>query len=148
MPQNEIKQSIILNWMLVPLASAVSYLHIDIEKISILAVLMTLDMLTGFIKAWMLAQDITSRRLLAGFLSKIMVLLVPFSVALMAKGIGIEMCNFIVFCISILIVAEAYSVIGNVHTIKTGKEVREIDAISAIVKYIGKTLESMLRVEK
>ena len=51
---------------------------------------------------------------------------------------------FISFTISILIVAEAYSVVGNVYTIKTGEAVKEIDAVSAIVKRLRRILEDLL----
>lgn len=139
------KQSHTLNWLLLPLASSISYLGIDKEKLAILAILMSIDMVTGTIKAYVTKSDITSRRWIAGFLSKMVVLLVPFTIALMAKGVDFDIKWFIGLCISVLVVAEAYSIVGNIHTIKTGEAVREIDAVSAIVQALRRIFENILR---
>lgn len=139
------KQSFILNTALLPFASLIAALGLDVTKFFILSFLMVLDLVTGVTKAYVRKEDVTSRRLSAGFLSKVMVLLIPLTVAVMAKGIDVDMVWFISFTISILIVAEAYSVVGNVYTIKTGEAVKEIDAVSAIVKALRRILENMLR---
>lgn len=139
------KQSFILNIAFIPLASYIGYLGIDKEKLAILAILMSIDMVTGTIKAYVTKTDITSRRWVAGFLSKMVVLLVPFTIALMAKGVDFDIKWFVGLCISILVVAEAYSIVGNIHTIKTGEVVREIDAVSAIVQALRKIFENLLR---
>ena len=139
------KQNFLLNTGLIPLASIITYLEIDISKLVILSLLMMFDLLTGTVKAFSSREDITSRRLSAGFLSKVMVLLIPLTVAIMAKGLEVDMRWLVTFTISILIVAEAYSVVGNIYTIKTGETVKEIDAVSAIVKALGRFLENMLK---
>lgn len=139
------KQSFILNWLILPIASAITYLGLDAEKLTILALLMAIDMITGTVKAYVVKSDITSRRWIAGFLSKMVVLLVPFTIALMAKGVDFDIKWFVGLCISILVVAEAYSIVGNIYTIKTGEEVKEIDAVSAIIQALRKIFENILR---
>ena len=139
------KQSLILNTALLPFASLIAALGLDVTKFVILSFLMELDLVTGTTKAYVRKEDITSRRLSAGFLSKVMVLLIPLTVAIMAKGLEVDMRWLVTFTISILIVAEAYSVVGNIYTIKTGETVKEIDAVSAIVKALGRFLENMLK---
>lgn len=139
------KQSFMMNWLMLPIASAIAYLGLDAEKLTILALLMGIDMITGTIKAYVVKSDITSRRWIAGFLSKMVVLLVPFTIALMAKGVDFDIKWFVGLCISILVVAEAYSIVGNIHTIKTGEAVREIDAVSAIIQALRKIFENILR---
>ena len=67
------KQSTALNLFLLPLASLVQFLEIDAKKLSILVVLMCIDMLTGTFKAYRTKENITSRRWIAGFLSKLVV---------------------------------------------------------------------------
>ena len=138
------KQSIILNTFLLPLASLISYLGLDAQKLTILIILMCMDMLTGTIKAYKINENITSKRWIAGFLSKLVVLLVPFTVALMAKGVDFDIKWFVSLCISILVVAEAYSILGNAYTIQTGNEVAEIDAVSAIIKMLREIFENMI----
>lgn len=138
------KQSLILNTALLPFASLIAALGLDVTKFFILSFLMVLDLVTGTTKAYVCKEDVTSRRLSAGFLSKIMVLLVPLTVALMAKGVEIDMTELVRFTVSVLIISEAYSVVGNVYTIKTGEVVKEIDAVSAIVKRIRSAIEIVL----
>lgn len=138
------KQSFILNTALLPFASLIAALGLDVTKFFILSFLMVLDLVTGTTKAYVCKEDVTSRRLSAGFLSKIMVLFVPLTVALMAKGVEIDMTGLVRFTVSILIISEAYSVVGNVYTIKTGEVVKEIDAVSAIVKRIRSAIEIVL----
>lgn len=138
------KQSTALNLFLLPLASLVQFLEIDAKKLSILVVLMCIDMLTGTFKAYRTKENITSRRWIAGFLSKLVVLLVPFTIALMAKGVDFDVKWFIGFSISIMVIAEAYSILGNIYTFKTGEAVEEIDAVSAIIKVLRNFLENMI----
>ena len=138
------KQSTALNLFLLPLASLVQFLEIDTKKLSILAILMCIDMLTGTFKAYRTKENITSRRWIAGFLSKLVVLLVPFTIALMAKGVDFDVKWFIGFSLSIMVIAEAYSILGNIYTFKTGEAVAEIDAVSAIIKVLRNFLENMI----
>lgn len=138
------KQSTALNLFLLPLASLVQFLEIDAKKLSILVVLMCIDMLTGTFKAYRTKENITSRRWIAGFLSKLVVLLVPFTIALMAKGVDFDVKWFIGFSLSIMVIAEAYSILGNIYTFKTGEAVEEIDAVSAIIKVLRNFIENMI----
>lgn len=138
------KQSTALNLFLLPLASLVQFLEIDTKKLSILVVLMCIDMLTGTLKAYRTKENITSRRWIAGFLSKLVVLLVPFTIALMAKGVDFDVNWFIGFSLSIMVIAEAYSILGNIYTFKTGEAVAEIDAVSAIIKVLRNFIENMI----
>ena len=138
------KQSTALNLFLLPLASLVQFLEIDTKKLSILVVLMCIDMLTGTLKAYRTKENITSRRWIAGFLSKLVVLLVPFTIALMAKGVDFDVKWFIGFSLSIMVIAEAYSILGNIYTFKTGEAVAEIDAVSAIIKVLRNFIENMI----
>lgn len=138
------KQSTALNLFLLPLASLVQFLEIDAKKLSILVILMCIDMLTGTFKAYRTKENITSRRWIAGFLSKLVVLLVPFTIAIMAKGVDFDVKWFIGFSLSIMVIAEAYSILGNIYTFKTGEAVAEIDAVSAIIKVLRNFLENMI----
>ena len=138
------KQSIALNSFLIPIAWVIQSLELDYRKLTILIILMCLDMVTGTFKAYRIKEKITSRRWIAGFLSKLLVLLVPFTIALMAKGVDFDVKWFIGFSLSIMVVAEAYSILGNIYTFKTGEAVAEIDAVSAIIKVLRNFLEGMI----
>lgn len=142
------KQSVLLNTALVPMATFIAWLGLDGEKIAILAALMAIDLLAGMAKAVKMGDDVTSRRLTAGVLAKVVVLTVPFVIALAARGVELDIHWLVAWALSALIVSEAYSIVGNIHTIKTGVQVREIDALSHIVKTVRRILENLLRVEK
>lgn len=138
------KQSTALNLLFLPFASLLQFLDIDAKKLSILVMLMCIDMVTGTFKAYSIKENITSRRWIAGFLSKLLVLLVPFTIALMAKGVEFDIKWFIGFSISLMIVSESYSILGNIYTFRTGEEVAEIDALSYLIKKIREVLENMI----
>jgi Bacteriophage holin family len=104
--------------------------------------LMIMDVVTGVIASasvngW---RSVTSRRLAFGVLSKLCLLLIPLAVALAALIVGQDMSFLVTSAISILAVSEAYSITGNVYTIKTGKRVPEFDAVSIILSRIREVL--------
>jgi len=104
--------------------------------------LMMMDVLTGVIASasccgW---KAITSRKLIFGVLSKLFLLFIPLSVALAAKVVGNDMSFIVSSSISILALGEAYSIIGNIYTIKSGKRVLEFDAVSLILSRVREML--------
>lgn len=141
----EERQSVFLNATLIPLASLVTSLGLDTSKLKILCFLMLLDLVTGTVKAYSRKEPITSNRLTAGLLSKLMILVIPLAIALMAKGVEVDLTWLIRYTVSVLIVAEAYSVVGNIYTSKTGNNVEEIDAVSAVVRALRAVVESFLK---
>ena len=104
--------------------------------------LMMIDVFTGVVASasccgW---KAITSRKLIFGVLSKLFLLFIPLSVALAAIITGNDMKFIISSSISILALGEAYSIIGNVYTIKSGKRVLEFDAVSLILTKVREML--------
>jgi hypothetical protein len=104
--------------------------------------LMMMDVITGVIASvsccgW---RAITSRKLIFGVLSKLFLLFIPLSVALAAIITGNDMRFIVSSSISILTLGEAYSIIGNVYTIKSGKRVLEFDAVSLILSKVREML--------
>lgn len=143
------KQSVSLNLALPFLAWILEYTGISGEKLAILAILMALDMFSGVAKTYRLnKEEITSNKFVFGLVSKLTILLIPLAIGLMARGIDVDAKSFVNFCFSVLIVSEAYSVIGNIYTVKTGKKVKEIDAISAILKVIQNLFETAVNQKK
>ena len=47
--------------------------------------------------------------------------------------------------LSAVIVAEAYSIIQNIYCFRTGKPVKEIDAVTLVLQKIGSTFEKVLK---
>lgn len=104
--------------------------------------LMIIDVVTGIIASasccgW---KAITSRKLIFGVLSKLCLLFIPLAVALVSKVNGNDLSFIVTSSISILALGEAYSIIGNVYTIKSGKRVPEFDAVSLVLSKIREVL--------
>ena len=101
------------------------------EQLLILIILMCFDFLTGIMKSRKLCKPVNRYKFEIGLYMKFITFLIPFLFALVAKGVGYENVNaWVSFSISILIVIEFYSIIGNSYTIRTGKEVEDKDFLS------------------
>ncbi len=114
---------------------------------TILFFLMCIDMATGIvstgtIEGW---AKIKSRVAIAGLLSKLMVLLIPLVIALVGSGLHQDLTLIAVGAVYILILSEAYSVLGNIQAIRAGKKVTEFDAVSMLLKSIRKMFMKMLK---
>ena len=101
------------------------------EQLTYLIILMILDFLTGMMKSRKVCKSINRYKFEIGLYMKFITVLLPFIFALAAKGVGYEgVDNWITFSISIFIIIEFYSIIGNCYTIRTGKELEDKDFLS------------------
>lgn len=115
-------------------------------SIVVLTILMIVDFVTGILTSYEIdgREAITSRKMTMGAIAKALILLVPFILIITAKGLGIDVLFFVQGSISMLIVAESYSVIGNIYAFKTRKRTKEIDAVSMVLKNIKDMILSIL----
>lgn len=115
-------------------------------SITILTFLMVIDFITGIIASAKVdgIQSITSKRMTAGAVAKLIIILIPFIVLLTGKGLGLDSMKYVQGVLFILIVAEAYSNLGNIQSFRTGQRVPEIDAVSLLLKKIRKGLLELL----
>ena len=131
---------VVFNFFTVCTASFLTYLGIGAETYAIYAMLLIIDLFTGWVKAGRLGHARTSIRMKYGVLTKMMLLLMPIVLALGAKAVGVEFKDVLTVCMSILVLSEVYSIISNIYTIKSGEELPEYDAIAII----GKRLRNVL----
>ncbi len=119
------------------------YLGFNPEALSVLIVLMSVDVATGVIRAC--AQEgcrsIKSSIGMRGVLAKILVLTGLFCVALAGKGVGFDMNGLVQGAVNIFILSELYSVLGNIHSARTGKKKNEFDAVA----YMLNSVKDLLR---
>ena len=127
---------IIWNFLIALVSGLLAYLGLDAEAIAVLTVLLGLDYATGLIKAKSIHESITSNKMKYGIASKMILLVIPISIALGAKGVDVEMGMLVIVCVNILIFSELYSILGNIACITSGKVLPEIDAPSMIAKQI------------
>jgi len=120
-----------------------AYTKVSQEVITILVVLMIFDSLTGYIKVAVLGGSPSSTKLGIGVVSKALLLLIPFTLALVAKGVGIELNGLATGTLATLVISEGISVITNIYIIRTGKDIKEFDIVSAMLLRIRKALLAM-----
>lgn len=134
----------IMNFLYLPFVSTLLYLGLNKEAIAGLAILLVIDMITGVAKEYRLGRKPQSRRFTNGIISKMVLLLIPFILAISAKAINIDIVSIVWVVINALVLSEAYSSIANIYTISTGKEVEEFDAMSLILRFIRERITNML----
>jgi phage-related holin len=135
------------------IAGVFAFLGLSAVQFLILIILMSLDMITGIAKSYRIdKKSITSNAMKIGLFSKLFYIIVPIVLALAAKGINLEGYGlwFASFAVTILILAEAYSILGNIYSFKTGKEAAEVDGVSYLLLFIRKLIIKLIdgKVEK
>lgn len=116
------------------------------ESMWILAVFMVVDTLCSIIRTVIVhgGASFRSRILAHGITSKLLVLFVPILIVYAGKGAGLNFLPIAMGTISILVLAEAYSILGHIQSIRTGKDVKEFDAVSMVLKAIRTGIERIL----
>lgn len=112
------------------------WLEIDINVVKVLFYLMVIDTVLGIIKTFRLNQKFSFKRLSIGFVSKLSVLLIPMTVALIGKGLSYDFRWFVTAIMNILIVSDGISIFSNAIAIRNKKEVENIDIITALLNTI------------
>ena len=138
--------SIVMTAAYIPFISLCNYFNISWESLGTLSLLLFIDYVTGISKTYVIdKRAIKSYRATAGIISKVSVLLVPISLSIASRHLGYDMLPFVNTVISMLVLAELYSIIGNVRAIQTGKETEEIDAVSFVLGKINSIVETLLK---
>lgn len=121
-------------------------LGLNFDAISILASFMLIDTFLGVARTMAIhgGNSFRSRLLAHGIISKLLVLFIPTLLVYTGKGSGISFLPIANGTISILVLAEAYSILGHIQSIRTGEDVKEFDAVSLVLKNVRNVLEKML----
>ena len=112
------------------------YLGLDSEQMHILALLLAVDVITGIVREFAIDPSKFSSKVgIIGMLSKLLTFTLPMVIALVGKGIGLDMAEFISVAISTLIVYEGWSILSNIGQIRAkDRTIPEYDAISFLIK--------------
>lgn len=129
----------------ISVACLFAYLWLKEEAVAILSMLLVIDIATWILKAVRIKEDITSKKGILWPLSKISILAIPFIIALMAKGSGWNANTLISAFFGIASVYTGYSSIANIYMMVTGEKIKEIDATSAIIRYVLDQVEKRLK---
>jgi len=129
----------------IPVMAFFAYFDMSWESLSILALLLTIDYFTGIAKVYMIdKREIKSYRAIAGVISKVSVLTVPIVLYIASKKVGFDLHSYVDAIITMLVLAETYSIIGNVRSIQLRENIQEIDAVSFVLKKITRVIENIL----
>jgi phage-related holin len=128
------------------------YLHIPQEQVTILAMLMLIDFVTGIGKQYRIDPVlIKSHTAWVGVMKKTATFVALGTIALMFIGLGLDGKVYLDSLLAILIMAEGYSVIQNVYAIRTGTILPEFDVISILLKtvsgFLQEKIEKMIKVQ-
>ena len=120
------------------------FLDMDIDVIKILAILMALDIFLGVIKAIRLNKKICFRVLLTGMITKLSILILPMILALVAKALSFDFTWFVKAVLNILVLAEAFSSITNIISIRQKKDVQNTDFITKLLYAVRGGLSTLI----
>lgn len=123
------------------------FLGLSMESFVILAAFMVLDTFLGVVRVGVVhgPTAIKSYRLISGLLSKLTIILIPLVVAYTGKGVGLDLHHVASGALSILILSHAYSIFGNIHSIRLRKDVYEFDAISWLLTRLQTMIERLIK---
>tara|TARA_R110001592_G_scaffold118461_1_gene320891 strand:+ start:208 stop:639 length:432 start_codon:yes stop_codon:yes gene_type:complete len=122
-----------------------AYLNIDSEPFFILMVLMCVDSVIGAIKAIRLGQVFSFTKMLTGITLKLCFLIIPLLIALMGKSLGYDFHHPVSIILSILSIAECYSILGNIYTAKNKRELARMDVISELLLVLRFALRKLVK---
>lgn len=124
----------------------IDYLGLTPISVGVLATLIIADIVTGIIRSGVINgwRSIKSSVAERGVLAKLFLVLVPATLALAGKGVGMSLEILAQSTINVMILAEAYSIIGNIYSLKTGQEKKEFDAINFILEKIKDVLKKII----
>lgn len=129
---------------------AALFLGLDARAYAILAVFIILDTITALIKVSVIygGKHIKSSKLAGGVISKLLLLLIPLVLVWTGEGIGLNLLPVAGSALTIFILSEVYSILGNIYAIRTGKESEEFDAVSSVLRALQRLIVRVLDVEK
>lgn len=120
-------------------------LGMSMHSFGILFIFILLDIFTGIWRVGVVVggNGIKSRHAINGLASKMLFILIPLVIAYTGKGIGLDLTKMAGGFLGLLIASTGYSIIGNIYTIRTGKEVAEFDAVRLILMSIRRLLDNL-----
>ncbi len=127
--------------------ASVEWLGLNPLAVTVFSGLMVIDVVTGVTRAILVmgGHSVRSAILKRGIVAKLLVLTALFSVALAGKGIGFEMGTLVQASVNVLILGELYSILGNIHSVRTGNQKVEFDAVSFLLDSVRGLLSKVMK---
>ena len=124
---------------------AILFLQIETDVALIVVILMCLDSLFGMTKAILIeTMNFSWKELFKGICIKLIILLIPMTVALVAKGLGMNEFKILVSVVmKALVIAEGSSIWNSFLSIKKGEEIKQTDLVAVLIERISKYFKSI-----
>lgn len=137
-----------LSYILVFIYS-LEYLGFNPGAVIIFLTLMVIDVITGVARAGIVqgGQSVTSALLVYGIWRKILTLLGLFSFALTSLGVGFDLGAPLSAVVTIFIVSELYSILGNIYSSLTREPKMEFDAVRFLFNLVGEALRKVTQIK-
>lgn len=143
----EFIEKVLINAIVVAIGFLLSYSGLTKEIVLAYIMLLSLDYITGIMASYKVCDEITSSRMIRGLFYKISLLFVLFGLGFFTKMIMMDTEAKEIFFIPILIMlgaGELFSLVANVHCIKTGKRHKEEIVITDyILRFIKKIIDKL-----
>lgn len=116
------------------------------EAYAILGVFMLADLALGISRTLLLhgGHSFKSYKLTAGLVSKLVVMAVPLIVVWAGRGAGVDLTLVGQWSVGILVLSQAYSMLGHINAIRVGEERTEWDGVSWLLKRLRGGFEAMI----
>ena len=129
----------------VAFTSFILYFNIPQEALWVLGTLMIIDTITGVAKQYKVESiGITSKRMTTWVVTKFVTLMFLFSGWLVINFLKIDPEYYVQTVLSVLIMAEFYSIIQNVYAVRTGVILPEYDVISIALKRLTGVIQDFI----
>ncbi len=131
-------------WVFINIAWGISlwvileYFWMSQETLIILTVMLLLDWIFWIVNAY-IQWTLESKLMVTGLVKKLTRWCLPFIVIAVMRWAGFDKVDLVATVIlSILIVAEGYSVIWHIYSINYKEQLPEIDALKLLIQWVGK----------
>jgi phage-related holin len=114
------------------------------DVVKILFILMAFDTIVGILTALRLHEKISLNVLKWGIIIKLCFLLIPMTLALMAKAIDKDFSIFLISVMWVLIGNEGISIMRNIISIKTKKKIESTDYVTKLLMIIKNGLKEAI----
>ena len=119
-----------------PLYFIFTYLGIGTDVVKVLFLLMMLDSIIGIIVSLRLGESFSFKVLGWGMVQKLILLLIPMTLALIAKGLSFDFKYFVIAAMDIIIVSEGISIFRNILSYRKRERIESTDYITMLLSVI------------
>ena len=125
-----------LEFFRLALVAVANFLLVEEWAVNGLLILMLIDTVAGSAKAIYLKMGFTFKLLFWGLITKIGILIIPITLAVLGKGLSLDFKWFVILVMDILLISEAFSIVTNCLSMKQKKQIQNVDFVAILLKTI------------